>query len=183
MGEVAVEVKLPGQIEPDVLALPVPEDGGGAAANGALILDERLQGRLQRLTQEGELRGELGKTLVLHTDGELKAHRVAAAGIGRIEDLDADALRTAAASVARATEEVGGTVAWLLDETLPLPLDEQARAVVEGIVLRSYKPRRGNNAPPPPPPGRAVRLCPGGQARAREHRAPPRPGAPAGHLG
>ena len=142
MGEVAVEVKLPGQIEPDVLALPVAEDGGGPLSNGARILDERLRGRLQRLTQEGELRGELGKTLVLHTDGELKAHRVAAAGIGRIEDLDADALRTAAASVARATAEVGGTVAWLLDETLPLPLDEQARAVVEGIVLGSYRPGR-----------------------------------------
>src|SRR2546429_6992023 len=27
----------------------------------------------------------------------------------------------------------------LLDETLPLPLDEQARAVVEGIVLGSYR--------------------------------------------
>src|SRR5437660_7299963 len=159
MGEVAVEVKLPGQIEPDVLALPVPEDGGGAAANGALILDERLQGRLQRLTQEGELRGELGKTLVLHTDGELKAHRVAAAGIGRIEDLDADALRTAAASVARATAEVGGTVAWLLDETLPLPLDEQARAVVEGIVLGSYRPGRWKTDDREPRPIERIVLC------------------------
>ncbi|TMK27872.1 MAG: leucyl aminopeptidase [Actinobacteria bacterium] len=168
MGEVAVEVKLPGQIEPDVLALPVPEDGGGAAANGALILDERLQGRLQRLTQEGELRGELGKTVVLHTDGELKAHRVAAAGIGRIEDLDADALRTAAASVARATEEVGGTVAWLLDETLPLPLDEQARAVVEGIVLGSYRPGRWKTDAHEPRPVERIVLCSGDQAGLEE---------------
>jgi len=168
MGEVAVEVKLPGQIEPDVLALPVPEDGGGAAANGALILDERLQGRLQRLTQEGELRGELGKTVVLHTDGELKAHRVAAAGIGRIEDLDADALRTAAASVARATEEVGGTVAWLLDETLPLPLDEQARAVVEGIVLGSYRPGRWKTDAHEPRPVERIVLCAGDQAGLEE---------------
>ncbi|TML19833.1 MAG: leucyl aminopeptidase [Actinobacteria bacterium] len=168
MGEVAVEVKLPGQIEPDVLALPVPEDGGGAAANGARILDERLQGRLQRLTQEGELRGELGKTLVLHTDGELKAHRVAAAGIGRIEDLDADALRTAAASVARATEEVGGTVAWLLDETLPLPLDEQARAVVEGIVLGSYRPGRWKTDAHEPRPVERIVLCAGDQAGLEE---------------
>src|SRR5947209_13130544 len=167
MGEVAVEVKLPGQIEPDVLALPVPEDGGGAAANGALILDERLQGRLQRLTQEGELRGELGKTVVLHTDGELKAHRVAAAGIGRIEDLDADALRTAAASVARATEEVGATVAWLLDETLPLPLDEQARAVVEGIVLGSYRPGRWKTDAHEPRPVERIVLC-AGQAGLEE---------------
>jgi leucyl aminopeptidase len=168
MGEVAVEVRLPGQIEPDVLALPVPEGGGGAPANGARILDERLQGRLQRLTQEGELRGELGKTLVLHTDGELKAHRVAAAGVGRIEDLDADALRTAAASVARATEEVGGTVAWLLDETLPLPLDEQARAVVEGIVLGSYRPGRWKTDAHEPRPVERIVLCAGDEAGLEE---------------
>src|SRR5438128_5956608 len=168
MGEVVVEVQLPGQIEPDVLALPVPEDGDGEMSNGARILDERLQGRLQRLTQEGELRGELGKTLVLHTDGELKAHRVAAAGIGRIEDLDADALRTAAASVARATEEVGGTVAWLLDETLPLPLDEQARAVVEGIVLGSYRPGRWKTDAHEPRPVERIVLCSGDQAGLEE---------------
>src|SRR2546430_15237408 len=108
MGEVAVEVKLPGQIEPDVLALPVPEDGGGPLSNGARILDERLQGRLQRLTHEGELRGELGKTLVLHTDGELRAHRVAAAGLGRIQDLAGGATRTAAASAAPTAAGVVG---------------------------------------------------------------------------
>ena len=142
MGEVAVEVKLPGQVEPDVLALPVPEGGEAALSNGAKVLDEQLKGRLGRLAEDGELRGELGKTLVLHTDGDLRARHLAAAGIGRVEDLDSDALRTAAAAVARATDEVGGTLAWLLDETLPLPLDEQARAVVEGIVLGSYRPGR-----------------------------------------
>jgi len=142
MEAVAVEVKLPGQVEPDVLAVPVPEDAEGQLSNSARILDERLRGRLRSLIQEGELRGELGKTLVLHTDGEVKARRVATAGIGRIEDLDSDALRTGAAAVARATREVGGTVAWMLDETLPLPLDAQARAVVEGILLGSYRPGR-----------------------------------------
>src|SRR5919204_6661305 len=153
MGEVSVEVKLPGQIEPDVLALPVAEDGDAALSNGAGVLDERLSGRLRRLAEEGELRGELGKTLVLHTDGELKAHRVATAGIGRIEDLDADALRTAAAAVARATQDVGGTFAWILDERLPLPLDEQARAVVEGGPAGTHPPGRwetGVREPRPP---------------------------------
>jgi len=101
MGEVAVEVKLPGQVEPDVLALPVPEGGEAALSNGAKVLDEQLKGRLGRLAEDGELRGELGKTLVLHTDGDLRARHLAAAGIGRVEDLDSDALRTAAAAVAR----------------------------------------------------------------------------------
>jgi leucyl aminopeptidase len=159
MGEVAVEVNLPGQIEPDVLAFPVLESFEPARSNGARVLDERLEGRLERLVQEGELRGELGHTLVLHTDGELKAHRVAVAGIGRIEELDPDALRTAAAAVARATSNVGGTIAWLLDETLPLPLDEQARAVVEGIVLGSYRPGRWKTDAHEPRPVERIVLC------------------------
>src|SRR6266567_3338316 len=112
MGDVTVEVALPGQIEPDVLALPVPENAEAVLGNGRRVLDERLKGRLQRLAGEGELRGELGRTLVLHTDGELKAHRVATAGVGKLDEVDADTLRTAAAPVVRATREVGGTVAW-----------------------------------------------------------------------
>ena len=142
MGDIAVEVKLPGQVEPDILAVAVPESADRVLSNGARLLDERLNGRLRQLVADGELHGELGQTVVLHTDGELNARRIAAAGIGRVEELDADGIRTAAASVARAVEDVGGTFAWLLDETLPLPLDEQAKAVVEGVVLGSYRPGR-----------------------------------------
>jgi leucyl aminopeptidase len=142
MEEVAVEIRLPDQVEADVLAVPVLEGGAEALSRGARTLDERLNGRLGRLAHQGDLRGELGKTLVLHPDGELNARRLAIAGVGKREALDSDALRTAAASVARATRDVGGTVAWLLDDELPLPLDEQARAVVEGIVLGAYRPGR-----------------------------------------
>ena len=147
MADVAVEVKLPGQIEPDVLAVPVSASPAGALSSGARILDERLNGRLRRLVEDGEVRGELGKTVVLHTDRELNARRIATAGIGSLEELDADGIRTAAAAVARAAKDVGGTLAWLLDETLPLPLDKQARAVVEGILLGSYSPGRWKTEP------------------------------------
>src|SRR6266571_2439219 len=151
MGEVAVEVRLPGQIEPDVLALPIPETTDGGLSNGGRALDEQVRSRLERLAAEGELRGELGRTLVLHTEGEHGARRVATAGIGKLEELDSDALRTASAAVARATREVGGTIAWLLDETLPLPLDEQATAVVDGILLGSYRPGRWKTDEREPP--------------------------------
>jgi leucyl aminopeptidase len=159
MGEVAVEVKLPGQIEPDVLAFPVPEDGGGALSNGVRILDERLLGRVRRLLEDGELRGELGQTIVLHTDGELRARRVAPTGIGKLEAVDADALRTAAAAVSRAAKDFGGTIAWLLDEQLPLPLDVQARAVVEGILLGAYSPSRWKTDERRPRPIERIVLC------------------------
>ena len=48
--------------------------------------------------------------------------------------------RTAAASVAEAAERVGGTLAWVLDDSLPH--SEQARAVVDGLLLGSYDPGR-----------------------------------------
>jgi leucyl aminopeptidase len=44
--------------------------------------------------------------------------------------------------VARRLRDVGGTLGWTLDDSLPLSLDEQARAVVEGAVLGAYSPGR-----------------------------------------
>jgi leucyl aminopeptidase len=161
MQEVTVEVRLPGQIEPDVLALAVPEDDEGPLSDGRKVLDEKLGGRLRRLAEDGELRGELGKTVLVHTDGELRARRVAAAGVGKVADVDADALRTAASAVVLTIRDVGGTVAWLLDETLPLPLEEQARAIVEGTVLGSYSPDRWKTEPPKRRPIERLVLCAG----------------------
>ena len=143
MGEVAIEVKEPGEGEPDFVAMPYPEASGeDAFSNGARELDRQLKGRLQRLADSGELKGDLGATVVLHTDGELNARHVVAAGVGKKDEIDADALRTAAAAVAHRVADVGGTLAWLLDDSLPLSLDEQARAIVEGTMLGSYSPAR-----------------------------------------
>jgi leucyl aminopeptidase len=141
MEEVRVEVRDPGEVEADALAVPLPQ-GDGALSNGARDLDQRLAGRLQRLADDGELKGELGKTLVVHTDGELSAKRLVVAGLGKSESIDADAVRTAASAVVRRLSDVGGTIAWQLDESLPLPLEEQARAVIEGTVLGGYSPAR-----------------------------------------
>ena len=46
-----------GQAGADAIALPVAQPPGG---DGAQILDERLGGRLSKLAESGELRGELG---------------------------------------------------------------------------------------------------------------------------
>jgi leucyl aminopeptidase len=135
--EVAIEIRPPGQGEPDTLAFPLTDDSGTVSK-----VDERLKGRLQRLAEEGELKGELGKTVLLHTDGELSARRIVVAGVGKVEELDSDALRTAASAVARRVADVGGTVAWMLEESLPLSFEEQARAIVEGTILGSYSPAR-----------------------------------------
>jgi leucyl aminopeptidase len=134
-----VEVALPGQANADALALPVAQPLDG---DGARIVDEKLGGRLAKLGESGELRGERGETVLLHLDGELDAPRLVAAGVGPREDVDAEALRTAAAAAAATLARVGGTVVWLLDESLPVPLPEQAAALVEGTILGAYSPGR-----------------------------------------
>jgi leucyl aminopeptidase len=136
--QVEVEALAPDAVEADVLAFAVADELTGAAAE----IDRLLGGRLARLLEEGELTDELGTAALVHLNGELRAKRVAGAGIGKAEERDADALRTAAAAVARRTHEFAGTIAWVLDESLPLPLPEQARAVVDGTILGSYDPAR-----------------------------------------
>ena len=45
-------------------------------------------------------------------------------------------------AVVRAESKIGGTLAWVLDPSLPLPLPEQARAVADGAVFGGYDPGR-----------------------------------------
>jgi leucyl aminopeptidase len=132
-----VEIALPGQADADALALPVAQPLGG---DGAKILDQKLGGRIAKLGESGELRGERGETVLLHLNGELEAPRLVAAGVGKRDEVDADALRTAGATTAQALSRVGGTLVWLLDESLPVPLSEQAAALVEGTILGAYSP-------------------------------------------
>src|SRR3954452_361405 len=148
---VTIEIGLPGQIQADALAVPVAAPPHGFGGDGGRIVDDKLQGRLTRLTESGELRGEVGEGIVLHLDGELETPRVVAVGIGARDDVDLDALRTAAAAAAQALDRVGGTVCWLLDETLSVSLTDQARALVEGTILGGYAPGRwktGNEKAP-----------------------------------
>jgi len=134
-----IAMALPGQEQADTLALPVAQPLGG---EGARIVDEKLGGRLARLVESGELRGERGETVLLHLNGELSSPRLVAAGIGPRDTVDADALRTAGAAAAQSVDRSGGTILWLLDETLPVPLPEQAAALVEGTILGAYSPGR-----------------------------------------
>ena len=139
-----VEIALPGQAGADALALPVTQPPGG---DGAKIVDAKLGGRLGKLGESGDLRGERGEAVLLHLNGELEAPRLVAAGVGKRDEVDADALRTAAAATAQALARVGGTLVWLLDETLPVPLPEQAAALVEGTILGAYSPGRWKSRP------------------------------------
>jgi leucyl aminopeptidase len=62
---------------------------------------------------------------------------------------DVDGLRTAAARAVRACRG-GGTVAWALDASLPLTVEEQVRALAEGAVIGGYDGRRWGSGEPRP---------------------------------
>ena len=62
---------------------------------------------------------------------------------------DAEGLRTAAARAVRACRG-GGTVAWALDPSLALSVEEQVRALAEGAVVGGYDRRRWRSGAAPP---------------------------------
>jgi leucyl aminopeptidase len=89
----------------------------------------------KQLEAEG-FRARAGQATLLHLDGKL----LAVAGLG--EEIDADAYRAAAAAVADVAKRVGGTLGWTLDEGSRVAVEEQARAVVDGVMLGGYDPGR-----------------------------------------
>jgi leucyl aminopeptidase len=106
-------------------------------------LPAELDARFAALVESGELRGSNGSTCVLHREG---GARLVAAGGGPRDALDADSIRDATAAVARLG--IGGALAWRLDGALPLSVEEQARAVVDGVVLGGYDPGRWKTGEP-----------------------------------
>ena len=87
------------------------------------------------LAAEG-FRPEAGAATLVNRDGRL----IAVAGLG--EEVDADAFRAAGAAVARLVRRADASVAWILDESQPVSIEEQVRAVVEGVMLGGYDPGR-----------------------------------------
>jgi leucyl aminopeptidase len=137
--------------EVDVLAVPIGPNGLPATARG-------LDGPAQRIADEEEVGAKAGRTAVLHQDDPPR--RIVLVGLGPADELDADTLRTAAAAVAEATERVGGTLAWLLDDSLPHA--EQARALVDGLLLGTYDPGRWKTDAKSEPPFERLVLVGGG---------------------
>ena len=132
--EIDVVEASPAEVAADVLAFAVPEPVELSPAGQEL--DRLVDGGIRHLIEDGELKGERGRVTLLHTRDILKAHRVAAGGVGG--DGDSDSLRTAAAAVGRRAADLGGkTVAWILSEN-GLPAAEQARAIVDGMALGPY---------------------------------------------
>src|SRR6266513_2412781 len=144
---VEVQAGSPESVESDVLAAPLVAEEGLSGPLAAL--NGTLGGLLARLAEQGEITGKLKTAPFVHVEGELKAARLALPGIGAREAVDADALRTAAGTLAHEARGYVRTIAWLLDDSLPLAPAEQARAIVDGTLLGAYDPGRWKSSPEP----------------------------------
>ena len=119
--KVEVTAAGPAEIEADALAL---------VAGGLLVrkLDALFEGRLTRSAADAD------PISVVQVGRELRARRIV---LVATDGLDPEDLRTAAARAVRASRGTA-TVAWALDDTLPMTEERQLQAVVEGAVLGSY---------------------------------------------
>src|SRR3954462_10341763 len=111
----------PTEIEADVLALVA--DGLGVRR-----LDALFEGRLLRAVADA------APIAVVQVGRELRARRVA---LVATDGLDPEDLRTAAARAGRGSRGAG-TIAWAVDDTLPVAEYRQVQTIVEGAVLGSY---------------------------------------------
>src|SRR5712691_833700 len=154
--EIVVTQEAPGSVEADIF-------GFGVADPARLPEAAALDPRLARLAADGELTADAGDVCVVHREEE--PLRITEAGLGPV--LDADAVRSAVAAVVRAEARVGGTVAWALDPSLAVDLEEQARAAVDGAVLGGYSPGHWKTTDHRPKPVERLVLL-GGDAGAAE---------------
>ena len=125
---VAIETALTGETQADAVAILVTQPPGAG-----------VDGRLAAVAGTGELRGTRGEALVLHVDGT----RVVAAGVGKRDAVDDEALRTAGACAAQALDRRGrvrSAGSWT--SRCPCRCRDQAAALVEGTILGGYSPGR-----------------------------------------
>jgi leucyl aminopeptidase len=128
---VEVTATEPTEVEADVLALT-------AGSLRVRRLDALFEGRLARSAADAD------PIAVVHVGRELRARKIV---LVRTDGLDPEDLRTAAARVVRANRGAG-TIAWPVDDTLPMAEYRQVQAVAEGAVLGSYDAGRWKSSAP-----------------------------------
>ena len=109
-------------------------------AVGDMMFDTRL--RPPRVFfHKADFQGKSGETLAVPTRGRLRADAAMLVGVGKFDELTADALRRAAAAVARKARKVASVATTLVDLSDAAGLERAgaAQAVAEGFVLGSYQ--------------------------------------------
>jgi leucyl aminopeptidase len=115
----------------------VTSPGGATGA-----IDKALDGAIGQLISDGELKGKLNTTTVIHTFGKIPAKRVIIVGLGKPADFTLDRVRQVAATAIKAARRLGAkSVATVVHGAGIGDLDplQAAQAVTEGTLLGLYR--------------------------------------------
>jgi leucyl aminopeptidase len=124
--------------ETPLLAVAVPE-GTDASAPTLQAIDRALSGAIARALSSGDVRGRSGDEVVLYGDDSGPA-RVVLLGVGKSEEVDAEAVRQLAGRAVRAAEKLRlSRVAVVLDGLDSVEPGRRAQAVAEGAGLAAWR--------------------------------------------
>ena len=115
----------------------VTNPGGATGA-----VDRALDGAISALIADGEIKGNLGETTLVHTLGRIPAKRVVVAGLGKSDDFDAGSVRRVSGDVARFLRAKGISEYATIAHGAGiggLNTGESAQAIAEGTLLGLYK--------------------------------------------
>jgi leucyl aminopeptidase len=105
-------------------------------------LDKSLKGIVKESIDSKEFKGKPNEILLLHTIGMLPSRRLMLVGLGKKDEFRLDTLRKAMASAARKGKAIhvkSITIGLEIDRIRDHPVEDLARAVVEGLVLGLYR--------------------------------------------
>ncbi|HEY8854114.1 MAG TPA: leucyl aminopeptidase [Candidatus Dormibacteraeota bacterium] len=154
----------PADITADALAIPIAT--GQRLSGAAVDLDRALGGLLSELLGSGEFKGRIHEVLPVPTNGRIAARRLILYGLGAIQDVDGQRLRSAHHELVRAARTYGyRRVA--LSRVEPLAVDS-LKAVVEGCVMGAFE-RRSRQTGSQPERGELDELVLTGFGQGRDH--------------
>ena len=125
------------RIPADALAVPVASDQ--RLSGPALDLDRAMGGVLSEMVANAEFRGRIHEILPVPAQARIAGRRVILYGLGAIQDLDGQRLRSAHHELVRASRTYGYKRLGVLCTP---PLDPSSlKAVVEGCVMGTFERR------------------------------------------
>ncbi len=115
----------------------VEKPGGATGA-----VNQALDGAINRLIEDGEIKGKQGELTMVHTMGKIGPTRVLVAGLGNQDDFDADVARRVSSEALRYLRRRGVREAVSIAHGAGaggLSPEEAGRAVAEGSLLGLYR--------------------------------------------
>lgn len=117
-------------------------EGVTAPGGGTGAVDAALGGAISQLIAQGEVKGKLNETTLIHTLGRIPSPRVMVVGLGKPADFNLERARQVSATALKALRRAGarrvGTIVHGAG-IAGLPPGDCAQALAEGAVLGLYR--------------------------------------------